>query len=146
MKNTLLLTLLVASLTLLNSSFSFGDVSSPLTELGELYYYAKIECEDEFSTYCNKAVFGRGRVINCIRKFEDKLSPRCEQAYIESLERLDKLLPKFLHSIEVCREDAHRVCSGLRAWSDQIADCVKLNKDKLSSKCKLTLQDYGWLK
>lgn len=145
MKNSLLLTLLVASLTLLNSSPAFSDVSSPLTDLGELYYYAKTECESEFSTYCNKAVFGRGRVINCMRKFEDKLSPRCEQAYIESLERLDKLLPKFLHSIDVCREDVQRTCSGLRAWSDQISDCVKLNKDKLGNQCKSTLQDYGWL-
>lgn len=146
MKKKLLLSLLFAPLTLLNASSSFGDVNSPVNDMGELYYYVKAECEHEFSNYCSKIVYGKGRGISCLRKFEDKLSPQCEQAFHESMEKLGAILPKFLDAIDVCKEDVEKNCSDLNFRRGQIGDCLKLNQDKISKPCRSTLQAYGWMK
>lgn len=138
--------LLVAVLTLLNASSSFAIVSDPLADLGEVFNTVKSECEYELANYCSNIVFKTGNLVNCLNKFEDKLSPQCKIAFNEGKKRFQEILPKVLHSVDACREDIEKTCSDSKYWSGQVVDCLKLNQDKINEQCKSALQEYGWMK
>ena len=42
-----------------------------------------------------------------------------------------------------CKADAARFCPGLKPGSDEMIQCIKDNKDKLSPECRAAAQEKG---
>jgi hypothetical protein len=42
--------------------------------------YVASECKDDLNNYCSGVAIGKGRLHNCLKKHDDKVSDRCKQA------------------------------------------------------------------
>jgi len=103
-------------------------------------------CQTELTTFCKDVTPGEGRILACLYAFGDKLSPRCEYAVYDSMGQLSRTLTNLSYAVNECSDDLKTYCANIKPGEGRLLDCLKQNKDKVSSRCNSALQDTGWLK
>jgi hypothetical protein len=99
----------------------------------------EMPCTDEIRQYCADVQPGGGRVLQCLKANESKLSPAC-------MRRIDDLQATFNTPVgAACRDDWAALCYHPRASADRqaMAQCLQANVTKVSAGCQKALQEAG---
>jgi hypothetical protein len=133
--------LLIALLLLALPAFAAVD---PLTKgiQGALDTFTE-GCQQELTTFCKGVEPGEGRIIACLYAFQDKLTPKCEYAFYDSVSQLDKTLSSLAYAVGECKDDLEKNCAEIKAGEGRLLDCLNKNEAKVSARCNGALKDSG---
>jgi len=95
----------------------------------------EIPCSDELRTFCADVRPGGGRLLQCLKRNEAKLSAICTQRVND--------LQKFVSGpMGACRDDWAALCYHPRASTgrQEMVQCLQANRAKLSAGCQKALQ------
>jgi hypothetical protein len=87
-------------------------------------------CAPDIQAYCAGVQHGEGRIAQCLRTNEAKLSPACRQG-------MGKAATLMKEVVQACEDDVHRFCAG--AAQGTAKECLRANFRELSSGCKREL-------
>jgi hypothetical protein len=99
----------------------------------------KVACAKEIKAQCKGIKEGKGRILACLYGREDKLSPRCGEVVLGSLDRLGEMLAALANVRRVCEADAKRLCNGVAAGEGNLIGCLAAARRSVSSQCNATL-------
>jgi hypothetical protein len=135
------LLLMVALLMLALPVFAAGD---PLTKGVQAALDTFTEgCQQELATICKDVKPGDGRIIACLYAFQDKLTPKCEFAFYDSVSQLDKTLSTLNYAIGECKDDLKKNCAEVKPGEGRLLDCLNKNEAKVTARCNAALKDTG---
>jgi hypothetical protein len=97
-----------------------------------------IPCTDEIQTYCTDVKPGGGRILQCLKTNEAKLSPACTR-------RVNELQGAVSGPLGACRDDWAALCYHPRASTDRqsMLQCLQANRANVSAGCKKALQSMS---
>ena len=101
--------------------------------------YIQGHCGKELKSLCSGVTKGQGRILSCLYAREDKLSARCGNAVMNSLERLGAALGALANVQRVCESDARRLCNGVMAGQGNLIGCLSQAKGSVSAQCNAML-------
>jgi hypothetical protein len=87
-------------------------------------------CAADISAYCAGVQQGEGRIAQCLRANQQKVSPGCEQAMAKASTLMKEVA-------QACEDDVHQYCAG--AAPGTVKDCLRTNFRSLSMGCKREL-------
>jgi len=95
----------------------------------------EIPCTGEIQQYCADVQPGGGRILQCIKANESKLSPACTQ-------RLSELQEFVSGPLGACRDDWTAQCYHPRAGTgrQEMIQCLQAHQANLSPACQKALQ------
>jgi len=98
----------------------------------------EMPCTEEIRMYCPDVQPGGGRILQCLKDNESKLSPACAQ-------RMNNLQQAVSGPMGACRDDWVAYCYHPRASTERQAmeQCLQANQTKLSPGCQKALQGAG---
>ena len=143
MKKSMVLTILMIAAWCLSASAA-GD---PLKKgvQGALDTFTE-GCQQELSTFCKDVTPGEGRIIACLYAFQDKLTPRCEFAFYDSVNQLDRTLANLSYAVSECRGDLKTFCADVKPGEGRLLDCLNKHDGEISMRCSYALKDVGYMK
>jgi hypothetical protein len=100
-------------------------------------------CQQELTTYCKDVEPGDGRLIACLYAFQDKLTPRCELAFLDSVNQLDRTLTNLSYAVSECRDDLKSLCGEVKPGEGRLLDCLGKHEEKVSKRCNAALKVRG---
>jgi len=83
--------------------------------------------------FCGDVEVGSGRVVECLRQNEARLSTACKGRRAAADERFRRLADEFAAA---CRRDADRLCSEVKPGGGRIVACLMRQQDDASSACR----------
>ena len=89
-------------------------------------------CEKDMAKFCKNIEPGEGRILQCLRLFEEELTPPCK----EHLAQIEKAVEEVQSA---CADDYALFCSSLLPGQGRIAECLEKNQEILTPKCKKNL-------
>jgi hypothetical protein len=101
--------------------------------------YIQGHCGKELKQLCTGVRQGEGRILACLYAREDKLSARCGNAVMGSLERLGAALGALANVQRVCESDARRLCNGVMAGNGNLIGCLSQARASVSAQCNAML-------
>jgi hypothetical protein len=95
----------------------------------------EIPCTEEIRTLCAGVQPGGGRILQCLKTNESKLSPACTG-------RVNDLQETVSGPLGACRDDWAALCYHPRVSTGREAmlQCLQANQPKVSSSCQKALQ------
>lgn len=95
-------------------------------------------CTDEIRTLCAEVQPGGGRILQCLKANEAKLSPACTK-------RVSDLQGAASGPLGACRDDWAALCYHPKASTDRqsMLQCLQANRAKVSPGCQKALQSSG---
>jgi hypothetical protein len=96
----------------------------------------ELPCTEEIRTFCADVQPGGGRILQCLKANEAKLSPAC-------VKRIADLRAAISGPVgTACRDDWAALCYHPTAATDRqsILQCLETNRANLSTGCKKALQ------
>jgi len=95
-----------------------------------------IPCTEEIRTFCADVQPGGGRIMQCLKTNESKLSPAC-------VRRIDDLRSAFSGPVgAACRDDWAALCYHPKASTgrQEMVQCLQANRANLSGGCRKALE------
>jgi len=96
-------------------------------------------CGKEMKSLCAGVKQGQGRILSCLYAREDRLSAKCGQAVLGSLDRLGAALGALANAKRICAADADRLCNGVVAGDGNLVGCLAKARTAVSKECNATL-------
>jgi hypothetical protein len=98
----------------------------------------EMPCTAEIRTYCADVQPGGGRILQCLKANESKLSMACVQ-------RVQSLQETVSGSLGACRDDWVAYCYHPRASTERgaMVECLQTHLAQVSSACQKALQGAG---
>jgi len=95
----------------------------------------EMPCTEEIRAYCADVQPGGGRILQCLKNNEAKLSPACMQRFHDLQEAVSG-------PMGACRDDWVAYCYHPRASTERQAmiQCLQANQMKVSAGCQKALQ------
>ena len=60
--------------------YALYDAAAQLERAIAALTFVAGECKDDLKSYCSDVAIGKGRLLKCLKKHDDKVSDRCKQA------------------------------------------------------------------
>jgi hypothetical protein len=86
-------------------------------------------CKDDAAKLCQGVKPGGGAVVRCLKEHSSELSPACKK-------NIAKAKKKAREVKEACKDDAQRLCEGIKPGGGKIMQCLKQHDDELTAECK----------
>jgi hypothetical protein len=98
----------------------------------------EIPCTEEVRTFCAGVPPGGGRIMQCLKSNESKLSPACTG-------RMNDLQETVSGPLGACRDDWVAYCYHPRVSTgrQEMTQCLQANQAKVSAGCQKALQGMG---
>ncbi len=98
----------------------------------------EMPCTTEIRTYCAEVQPGGGRLLQCLKTNESKLTPSC-------VNRVNELQQAASGPLSACRDDWVSYCYHPRASTERGAmiQCLQTHEEQLSSPCQKALKGAG---
>jgi len=98
----------------------------------------ELPCTEEIRTLCANVQPGGGRILQCLKANEAKLSPACTG-------RVNELQAAVSGPLGACRDDWAALCYHPRAATDRQAmlQCLQANRANVSAVCQKALQSVS---
>lgn len=96
-------------------------------------------CGKEIKAHCRGVPSGQGRILACLYAFQNRLSPKCEDAVLASSERLTVAIAALANVRRICEPDAKRLCSGVALGNGNMIGCLTRAQRSVSAACNDTL-------
>jgi hypothetical protein len=90
-------------------------------------------CAADVTQFCSDVKVGHGRVQECLRQHEARLSPQRGAKRAAAAAKLRGYVEEYASA---CRRDAARLCSGVKPGSGRIVACLIRQQDELSTACE----------
>jgi hypothetical protein len=87
--------------------------------------------------FCGSVEAGAGRVRECLRQNEARLSAACKAVRTAADERFRHIVDEFAAA---CRRDADRLCSGVKPGGGRVVACLMRQQDDTSSACRAEIE------
>lgn len=100
-------------------------------------------CEKELTTYCSNVTPGGGRLVSCVRAYEDKLSSQCVYAINRAGYWLEYLARTIGYVASQCEADALKYCPDVALGEQRVLNCLASHRAELNEYCALALTDIG---
>lgn len=91
---------------------------------------ARQACAGDIAQYCAGVPQGGGKLAQCLRANEQKLTPACRQGMTQMAGMMREV-------VQACEDDMHRFCTG--AAPGTAKECLRANFRELSRPCKREL-------
>lgn len=98
-------------------------------------------CKKELESYCKAVTPGEGRALACLFAHEDKLSGRCEYALYDAAAQLERAIGALTYVANECKTDLEKHCAAIEPGEGRLAECLKRNEKKISSRCQQAMKD-----
>jgi hypothetical protein len=98
---------------------------------------AEDPCAADVKQFCGDVKVGRGRVQECLRQNEAKLSQACGAKRTAAAAKLRGYVEAFAAA---CHRDADRLCAGVKPGSGRIVQCLLRQQDDLSTACQAQVE------
>ncbi|KHD90027.1 MAG: hypothetical protein OM95_00440 [Bdellovibrio sp. ArHS] len=86
-------------------------------------------CAKDRETLCGNVEHGGGKVAQCMKDNQDKLSPECK-AHMEKAKETMKEVR------EACHDEMQKFCGDMKPGKGRMMKCMKENKEKFSAACQ----------
>ena len=86
-------------------------------------------CRDDATKICKGVKKGEGRIMKCLKKHENEVSPACKENIAKAKEAIKE-------AKESCEGDAKKICTDVKPGGGRIVECLKQHEGELSSACK----------
>jgi hypothetical protein len=98
----------------------------------------EMPCTEEIRTFCADVQPGGGRILQCLKANESKLSPAC-------IGRVNDLQGTVSGPLGACRDDWTALCYHPRAATSrqEMIQCLQAHQAKVSAGCQKALQDVS---
>jgi len=96
-------------------------------------------CAAELPTLCNKVDPGEGRLLACLRKHDDALTPPCRER-VALLTPPTDTTPMGPKSQNACRFDIQAQCREVAPGGGRIKQCLLARAAKVSPPCRAALE------
>lgn len=96
-----------------------------------------LPCTEEIRKFCAEVQPGGGRIMQCLKQHEARLSSACAQ-------RMDDMLATVSTPVgKACRDDWAALCYHPRAATDRKAmvECLQAHRAKVSAGCKKAMDE-----
>ncbi len=90
-------------------------------------------CRADIEKFCADVKPGGGRLAECLRKHQEKLSTECKA-------RGQKVSERVQEAHEACREDVAKYCGEVRPGEGHIVTCLRRHDKDLSADCKAAMK------
>lgn len=90
-------------------------------------------CAADVKQFCGDVEVGGGRVKECLKQNEAKLSPACTEKRAAADAKFLRIVEEFSVA---CRRDVDRLCSEVKPGHGRIFACLLRQQDDLSSSCR----------
>lgn len=100
-------------------------------------------CQQELENFCTKVTPGKGRVLACLYAHGDQLSGSCEYALYDAAAQLERAVAALSYVANECDADLDSLCGSVEEGEGRLAQCLKDNEPKVSSRCNKALEDVG---
>jgi cysteine rich repeat protein len=91
---------------------------------------AQQACASDIQKYCAGIPQGGGKIAECLRANEAKLTPACKAGMAKMAGMMEEV-------VSACEDDLHRFCAG--ATPGTARECLRTNFRELSMPCKREL-------
>jgi hypothetical protein len=99
--------------------------------------HAQDPCVEDAKQFCGEVKVGSGRVQECLRQNEAKLSPACKEKRKATEAKFRDLIEEFG---KACGRDMRRLCNELQPGAGRVAACLMRQEDDLSSSCRAKVE------
>ena len=97
-------------------------------------------CEDDARKFCAGVQPGGGRVARCLQQHQADLSVACRDEG-KKLGEEQKEHRALLQDVQQsCRDDAQKLCAGVKPGGGRIARCLRSHKSDLSQACTAAIE------
>ncbi len=93
-------------------------------------------CAEEIMQFCKDIKPGGGRVILCLKKHENELTPVCRGKIEEIVKRVE-------NAKRLCASDIEKFCKGVQEGEGRIAKCLGEHAAEVSAAC---MEQVEWVK
>ncbi len=90
-------------------------------------------CQKDIERLCQDVQPGEGRIAQCLKTHEEKLSPGCQELRAKARDSITSF-------VAACREDVAQHCSGIAAGGGRVYQCLTQHESALASACRDILQ------
>ncbi|MFO1464667.1 MAG: cysteine rich repeat-containing protein [bacterium] len=104
------------------TSIAFGLTQAPRPAL------AKGECKADIQQFCKDVQPGGGRIRQCLKQNQDRLSQTCQA-------KLEKAKQRHL----ACKSDKEKFCKDVQPGEGRIKACMRSHEKDLSGQCRAYL-------
>ena len=110
----------------------------PFTGVGPSAGQAQeMPCTQEIQALCSDVQLGGGRILQCLKNNESKLSPAC-------VKRVHDFEAALSGPLGVCRDDWVAYCYHPRGSGDEgMLQCLQMNEASVSKGCQKALEGMG---
>jgi len=100
------------------------------------YAEESLLCADDIEKYCKEIKPGGGRLLNCLKAHEKKLSASC-------CAKIGELQGIITECEQACSGDIARFCKEVQPGGGRILKCLKGHDKELSPSCSAKLEMIG---
>jgi hypothetical protein len=100
-------------------------------------------CKADVEKFCKDVTPGGGRIMACLKAYEDKVSEACKAKGAETKGQWKEKHPKMAASMEACKADKDKFCKDVEPGEGRVMDCMKSHGQDLSSGCRETMEHKG---
>jgi len=97
-------------------------------------------CKADVEKFCKDVTPGGGRIMACLKAYEDKISEGCKATREKGKERGMEKMKKFM---EACKTDMDKLCKDVKGGHGEKVRCLKQNEKSLSAGCATELKEAG---
>jgi hypothetical protein len=97
-------------------------------------------CQKDTERLCKDVTPGEGRILNCLKANEDKLSPECVANINKAKAKLKEAGTTIANWQKACHQDAQKLCKEVQYGQGRIMNCLQEHIDQVSPTCKGALQ------
>ncbi len=90
-------------------------------------------CKDDIEKFCKDVKPGQGRMLECMREHENRLSQSCKDHIAEAGE-------KALGFAKACKGDINKFCQDIKPGRGRIINCLRQHESELSVDCNAFFQ------
>jgi OOP family OmpA-OmpF porin len=98
-------------------------------------------CSSEVAAFCGDIAPGQGRILNCLKSNDSKLSSTCKQSITQGKSTMESALGNANYFGSRCGSEIARHCSNVTPGSGGIVACLKQNSMNLEKRCYDAMQE-----
>jgi len=93
-------------------------------------------CEADAQRFCQGAEPGEGGIVRCLKEHESELTGACKARFRDGRSGSPRSIQRVAEVRAACKDDAARLCKGVKAGGGGIARCLREHASELSDPCK----------
>jgi hypothetical protein len=90
-------------------------------------------CRTDIEKFCPDVNPGGGRMVECLQKHREELSPECKVRGQQVRERIEE-------AHETCKEDVSKYCGEVRPGEGHILTCLRSHDKDISPDCRASIK------